>query len=325
MKTILVTGVGAIIGYGILKSLRSYDPNLRLIGTDIYADAVGQNWADAFMKAPLTSAPEYTDWLLHLTESNKVDLIIPGIEQDLHFLSDHRNLFENKKTKLAINNKDLVDITKDKWQFYQSCKMHHPEVCIPTYDTGTFAELAKKLTLPFIVKPKKSYASKGLIRISNEDDLDVAGSFLGKKLIAQPIIGSNDNEYTVATFCSTPGECTASIILRRTLAKDGSTSHAYTYDDPELTEIIHRLCKTYMSIGPANMQFRKDEEGWKILEINPRVSSSTSIRLAFGYNESAMCIQHFLDGNRVSQPTLRSGKASRYIEDCVSYDNSHNI
>ena len=40
MTTVLVTGVGAIIGYGILRSLRQTSRPLRLIGTDIYRHAV---------------------------------------------------------------------------------------------------------------------------------------------------------------------------------------------------------------------------------------------------------------------------------------------
>ena len=63
MKTVLVTGVGAIIGYGILRSLRKTKNKVRLIGADIYPDAVGQAWADDFVLAPPTSSDNYLDWL----------------------------------------------------------------------------------------------------------------------------------------------------------------------------------------------------------------------------------------------------------------------
>ena len=51
MNTILVTGVGAIMGYGILRSLRSTGRKLNLVGLDIYPDAAGQEWCDVFEKA----------------------------------------------------------------------------------------------------------------------------------------------------------------------------------------------------------------------------------------------------------------------------------
>lgn len=39
---ILVTGIGAIIGYGIIKSLRNSKYDCNIIGIDIFNDAIGQ-------------------------------------------------------------------------------------------------------------------------------------------------------------------------------------------------------------------------------------------------------------------------------------------
>ena len=50
MHTVLVTGVGAIIGYGAVRSLRKSRTDVRIVGMDIYPDAVGQVWCDASMK-----------------------------------------------------------------------------------------------------------------------------------------------------------------------------------------------------------------------------------------------------------------------------------
>ena len=56
---------------------------LRLVGADIYPDAVGQAWADAFVQAPLTSGPDYLGWLRSVVDEHRVDLIIPGNKQQL--------------------------------------------------------------------------------------------------------------------------------------------------------------------------------------------------------------------------------------------------
>jgi carbamoyl-phosphate synthase large subunit len=68
---ILVTGIGAIIGYGILRSLRRMDHGVRLIGADIFSDAVGQAWVDHFVLAPFTSSNRYSDWLENTLVENK--------------------------------------------------------------------------------------------------------------------------------------------------------------------------------------------------------------------------------------------------------------
>ena len=54
--------------------------------------------------------------------------------------------------------------------------------------------------------------------------------------------------------------------------------------------------------------------------INPRISSSSSIRMNFGYNESSMAIDYFLEGKEVAQPIIKMGHAMRYIEEYIFYD-----
>ena len=56
---ILVTGVGAIIGYGVIASLRKSKYDCNIIGMDIFYDAVGQVWCDKFVQAILAADKEY--------------------------------------------------------------------------------------------------------------------------------------------------------------------------------------------------------------------------------------------------------------------------
>jgi carbamoyl-phosphate synthase large subunit len=52
-----------------------------------------------------------------------------------------------------------------------------------------------------------------------------------------------------------------------------------------------------------------------LLEINPRFSSSTSMRRVLGFNESKMAVDFYLTGKLPDQPILKSGSVIRYIED----------
>jgi carbamoyl-phosphate synthase large subunit len=70
--------------------------------------------------------------------------------------------------------------------------------------------------------------------------------------------------------------------------------------------------------GPTNFQFRIANGKPMLLEINPRISSATSIRAAFGFNEAAMCVDHYLHGKKIRQPPLRSGTAVRYLADIIT-------
>lgn len=323
MTTVLVTGVGAIIGYGVLRSLRKADKNIRLIGADIYPDAVGQAWADKFVVAPLTSSDNYLAWLEKTIVENQVDLVIPAIEQDVHYFSDHRDIFSGLSVNVVLNDQRLISLTRDKWLMHQELASIESKARIASYLEGDFDSLSRILGLPFILKPRCSYASKGLVRVHNETDFISSAEKLGHDLMAQPIIGTDDEEYTVAIFGDGLGNVCSSITLQRRLAADGSTAKAWVKQHDELDEVVSSLCAHFKPIGPTNLQFRKDKTDWKLLEINPRISSSTSLRTAFGYNEAEMCINFYLESKKITQPNIKEGFAARYIEDCIIYARDH--
>lgn len=322
MTTILVTGVGAIIGYGVLRSLRASGQEYRLIGTDIYPDAVGQVWADEFEQAPLTNSDGYLNWLADVVRRHQVDLVMPGIEQDLHRLSDAREWLAAQGIRCVLNDRALVDISKDKWHTFQALQSDNDPLRIPTFASGTYEELAEKLGVPFLLKPRRSYASKGLVRVTSSEVFATHADSLGERLVAQPLVGNDDGEYTVGMFGDGKGGVAASIILRRRLATDGSTAKAWVVEDHTLDAEVARLAERFRPVGPTNLQFRTDADGWRLLEINPRISSSTSLRTAFGYNESRMCVDFYVEGRLPMQPIIRHGFAARYIEDYVIHDRS---
>lgn len=324
MKTVMVTGVGAIIGYGILRSLRrDARPGVFLLGADIYPDAVGQAWCDSFEQAPLTASPEYLDWLYTVIKRHHVDLLIPGIEQDVHWLSDFRQQVSEWGVALAVNGQRLIDLSRDKWLMHEELLAVDDPCRIPTYLVGDFDTLTARLGLPFLLKPRRSYASKGLVRVASREVFEDHAHRLGEHLMAQPIVGSDDSEYTVAVFGDGVGGVCGTIALQRRLAVDGSTAKAWRRHPPGLDETVQRLCAHFQPVGPTNLQFRQHGDGWKLLEINPRISSTTSIRSALGYNEAAMCLDYFLHGKLPMQPVIKNGFAVRFIEDYVIHDRDH--
>jgi carbamoyl-phosphate synthase large subunit len=59
-----------------------------------------------------------------------------------------------------------------------------------------------------------------------------------------------------------------------------------------------------------------------LLEINARISSSTSIRDLFGVNEAEMCIDYYIFNKIPEIKAQKYGKVIRYIED-VYFDSNH--
>ncbi|HOX29417.1 MAG TPA: carbamoyl-phosphate synthase subunit L, partial [bacterium] len=164
---VLVTGVGAIIGYGIIKSLRASGLDVNIVGMDIFADAVGRHWCDSFVKAVPAAADNYAHFMRSLIETHDIDLVLPGIEQDMYRLNSESGAFDGLKVKLALNNRELIELSRDKWDTYRKLKSSGFRVIDSLIDSD-FNTAADALGTPMLIKPRRSYASKGIKIISDE-------------------------------------------------------------------------------------------------------------------------------------------------------------
>ena len=316
---VLVTGVGAIIGYGVIKSLRAGELPVHIVGMDIYADAVGQQWCDEFVQAIYAVDPNYIQFLKKIIAEKQIDIVFFGTEQEIYRVNNAREELGDDLKKLVLNRKSILELSEDKWLTYQFLLEHEMEdIAIPSVIAGEYAELAERFGSPLLLKPRRSYASKGICRVADETAFAFEKAKMADGFMAQPLIGDVNHEYTVAVFGTGDGGYSASISLRRQLSQEGATAKAAVVHEKELEAAVERLCKALKPIGPTNFQFRMDHGKVFLLEVNPRISSSTSIRAAFGYNEAVLSVQYFLFGE-LHTPKIRDGKAVRYIDEVVSF------
>lgn len=320
MKRVLVSGASGIVGYGVLRSLRQARQQCSLIGTSIYDDSVAPAFCDVFEQAPPTNAPEYLDWLLAVLRRHRIDLLIPGIEIDMYHWVEHVPEILATGALPLLNEPGLIALCKDKWDFYQRLVAAGVSCVIESSVKQDFAALAAQFGLPFLLKPRRGFGSKGIVRVTSEDVFLKHRADIGPVLMAQPIVGNDEEEFTTSAFCDGRGGYFASMTLRRKLSRDGFTDKAEVADTAEFIPTMNELCRLLRPLGPTNFQFRRCADGPKLLEINPRISSSTSIRTAFGYNESAMVMDYFLDQRELVQPAIRRGRAVRYTEERIFYE-----
>jgi carbamoyl-phosphate synthase large subunit len=320
MRTILVSGASGIVGYGTLRSLRSADMDLCLIGTSIYDDSIAPAFCDIFEQAVPTTEPAYLPWLLQTVRKHSVDLLIPGLEIDMYAWVDQITAIEAAGARVLLNDVALIHLCKDKWTFFEHLAADQLACTIDSSLSQDFYGLSQRFDLPFLLKPRRGFGSKGIVRVNNEDQFAPLRAQVGPVLMAQPIVGHDDEEFTTSAFCDGQGGLFASMTLRRKLSRDGFTDRAEVVDTQPFLDTIQQLCRYLRPHGPTNFQFRQTDDGPKLLEINPRISSSTSIRAAFGYNESSMAVDYFLKGHIPVQPAIRRGRAVRYTDDHIFYD-----
>ncbi|MFH1581698.1 MAG: ATP-grasp domain-containing protein [Pseudomonadota bacterium] len=317
MINILVTGVGSLIGQGIIKSINASKIEHRIIGADYFKHAVGLYWVDKGYLLPDILLPEVQeeDWLrevMNIIAAEKIDILLIGLDFEVEIFSRHRQRIEKETDcKVIVGEPDRVGICKDKWNtvnFLKENGFPYAESCLPK-DRGEFL---KEHKFPFVVKPRFGFRSTNLFVVNSLEELEYA---LGKcpQPIIQEFVGDEGNEYTCGSLF-VDNEVASVISLKRTL-KDGNTYRAFSADYPEVDRFVSEVSQRLRSFGPANYQLRITAKGPVIFEINPRFSGTTPIRALFGVNEVEILIRKVLLQEPIGAIGKKHGVVLRYFED----------
>ena len=320
MRKIMVSGASGIVGYGCLKSLQ-LTKEYYLIGTSIYDSDVAKKFCDMFLIAPHTDDEKYMQWLQKIIVKYDIEVLIPGIEIDMYKWNLYRDIIEDWGVKLLLNNKELIDSCKDKWKFFEKLKNIDESLCIPTYIDKDYKEIRELVGEHVLIKPRTGYGAKGIKKIENEKEyIFYTENNLEHFILQKEIRGV---EYTVGAFFDNESNLCTYISMERKLSIGGYTDYAEVKEIPQIREKLMKLGKAFKAVGPTNFQFIDDEGILRLLEINPRVSSSTFMRTLFGYNECQMGVEFITDNIVPKSMPLKQGKVTRYIEEIVEYDRDY--
>ncbi|MEP7350098.1 MAG: ATP-grasp domain-containing protein [Sphingorhabdus sp.] len=316
MMKIVVTGAGAVLGQGIIKSLRASSLPCEILALDPNPLSSGLYWADKARLIPMASEPDYIKCVEQILAEERPDAVLVGTDVELAIFAEHRHEWETKfATHIIISDPRMIAIADDKYltcQFLADHDLDPPLSALPENDEE-LAHLIETAGFPLIVKPRVGARSVGVSLVHNPAQL--ADALKGRTgLMVQQWAGPDDEEYTssVLFFDDRPQ---ASIVMRRDL-RDGNTYRAYADEYPELNDFIRKVACALRPYGPANFQFRRDLQGKPhIFEINARFSGATPLRALVGFNEVEMCLRKILYGTEISQPPIKSGIILRHLDE----------
>lgn len=315
-KKIVVTGAGAVLGQGIIKSLRSATLPCEICTVDPSPLAAGLHWGDRQALIPMATDPAFPDAIRAILADFKPDALLVGTDAELKVMAQYREAWERDYgTHILVSSNEIVEIADDKFatvQFLINNGLPHPKTALAD-DRLAVAELIAECGFPLIVKPRRGARSVGVSKVENREALDAA--LAGRTdLIVQQLAGEDDQEFTAGVLYF-DGAVKASITLRRDL-RDGNTHRAFSGNYPECDRYVSALAEALKPYGPANFQFRLDRQGTpRLFEINARFSGTTPMRTHFGFNEVELSLRKLLLAEDVVQPEIRDGIVLRYLEE----------
>ena len=316
MIRILVTGVGSLLGQGILKSIQDSSLDCNVTGTDYFPSAVGLYWVDKGYILPDILKPEIKDseWidaLINVINQEEIDIVFPGLDFEIPILAKNKSAIEKKTGAiLLVSSKEVVKIGDDKWETVNYLKnngFNYPNSSLE----NTVESFIQSNPFPLIVKPRFGHTSENVFIVKNKKELNEAVETCDKPII-QEYIQNSEKEYTCgATFID--NEILTLISLRRTL-KNGNTQQAFCERTDEIDAYIKKLTLSIKPFGPINFQLRLKNRSPVVFEINPRFSGTTPIRALFNVNEVDAVIRKLTGSKLKSTYKEKKGVVIRYFE-----------
>src|SRR4051812_30143663 len=113
-----MTGAGAPGAAGIIHCLKQ-DPSIILTVADADPNAIGKYLNDDFVRIPKADEDSFTEKLLEVCQSKKINVILPLVTKELFPLSKNKNAFDAIGAKIIVSSEEAINIANNKSECYR--------------------------------------------------------------------------------------------------------------------------------------------------------------------------------------------------------------
>lgn len=312
--TIGISCIGSGVGQSVINSLRLSRLPFKTIGLGTNPFAYGAYDCDVYDYTKSIYEGEYIDNLIEKCKEHKIDLVIPGLDDEALIFAQNEEKFKNEGIKAIYANEELISICRDKERMSEELNKI-VDVFVKSYNKESLPnDLASgKVKFPFIAKPRSGFASKGVEIIRNEKDIfKITDDHIIQELAIpnkndpnydfyMDQIAKNRNpqvsEISIQVVYSPKGKLMGRMFSYNKL-NNGVPIEIVPYENEYVWSIIDRLTPVLLKMGlcgPLNIQGRLTENGLKLFEMNPRFTGITGLRALMGFNEVEACVKEWLD------------------------------
>lgn len=295
------------------------DPILRpyLVGVDASQQAIGRTFVDNFYVTPWGDDPGYIDAMVGIVAREKIDLILPGSDQEAFRLSAEREKLAKVGAVVLASPPSVLDLIRDKWATYRALK--DAGLRIPEFVCTNGVEELKAALCQYgyprrsvIVKPIAGRGGRGMRLLVGADEIPPAWIGTGARECrhqTQP----NDEElmaWTTDTLMVMPllyapaydvdvlavhGQARAVLVRRRNNPAGIPFTGNRIVSDPAISDYCRDVAQVLGLDALHDIDLMTDAQGRPcLLEVNPRPSGSAVAAHAAGYPIVAAAIAEHL-------------------------------
>jgi carbamoyl-phosphate synthase large subunit len=271
---VLISGVAGNIGFGVGRVLNKWGIFQKLYGIDILDDHPGSVVFDKVDIAPSANHENYIGWLIKYINKNKINVFIPTSEAEILVVSKNISHFV-KLCKVLINDPFLIRNCLDKYKTLNFLGKNN--VVIPQNGLIKKSNLPKNY--PVITKPRRGQGSKNTLKVSSLSMLNKCPN----NYVWQEYLTPENEEYTCTVYVAK--DLTMRILAIKRSLIGGYTGKGLVVNNILINDYIKNIAKIFNLAGLYNIQLILTNEGPKLFEINPRLSSTLVFRDKLGFQD----------------------------------------
>ena len=341
---ILVTGVGAFAAPSIIKNYKVVDErNIYVVGVDIKSN-VNNKYIDKYYQYKKPTDKDYINTLLSICIKEKVDFVIPLVDDELLILSKNKKKFMDNNITICINDSEKIELVQNKYKLYKYLEKENIDVprsvCFTTIDellTGCEKLCFPKNTVCY--KPVTSSGSRGLKVIKDELDYEkylfmekADSKYISMDFLAYSMKRCNnipkmmlmeyvDGDLYNVNVLASDGRVLYAVAGKVLDFAIGNTIKCQIENNKEVLDYCKRITELLKLNGNVGFEVAyTSDRRLKLIEINIRVQGQIFSSTLAGVNLPYLELKSYLGEELPKKVNIKEITMTRYLEDIMISD-----
>lgn len=309
---ILFTSIGRRVE--LVRAFRRAYASLGLVGQIVGCDrnclAPALQVVDRPYQLPSVADAHYPEALKEICRRERIHLVFPLIDPDVHVLSRHRAFLEEHGGRVVIVSEAAAKITADKWltyEFFRRGGLGTPPSWLPEHlNNGSLP------SFPLFIKPRNGSASHHAFKVNDARELKFFLSYVHDPIVQEFVQGT---EISTDVICDPDGKLLGLVSRRRIEVRGGEVTKGVTIHDPRIVDACRKLVAALPAVGPITVQCMQQGDQLLFTEINARYGGGAPLGIAAGV-DSPRWLLAWAAGLDVPIPSIGTYRTGLYLTRC---------
>jgi carbamoyl-phosphate synthase large subunit len=263
----------------------------KVIVTDVNPLSPAVHAADAAYQVSLASDSRYVREILTIASAERVNLVVPTIDDELPLFSAAIPMFNAAGVRVAVSPLWTTLLCNDK---YATCRALEQKG-VPSAPSYLPETLPASAAFPLFIKPRWGRGGVGAFAIHNTRQLAFFLDYVPDPLVQEYLEGP---EFTIDMLCDFAGRPLSIVPRERVVIRAGVIDRGRTVKDRALIALAEACAAALPFAGAVNIQCRVVDGRPVVFEINPRFSGGIPLTIEAGADFPGMLVR-LAAGHRV--------------------------